>query len=210
MSGLFRFRSKATQDMRAMHAQVSELMYTRLVIFSFFLLTVMLGLHGCIMVSAVDHRIKVSPDGSGIAVITFLDLRSDAVNDSAYTEDLDLLLDILAQKKIKEFEKDGKKILEKELYLSGDSLSLRVKYEFHTLGSIDGIRVSYEEIFFVVDESKRILRTNGVVERESGGGKRMSWKIGKRQFWYLVEDVDLLKGRSLSEAYRLHLQESGE
>ncbi len=204
------FKFGETQGMKVMHTQVSELVYFRFLGFLVFLLTAILGFHGCIMISAVEHRIKVNPDGSGIAVITFLDFRSDAVDDSVYAEDFNLLLDVLAEETIKEFETDGKKILRKELYLSGDSLSLRVEYEFRSLRSIEGIRLSNDEIFFMVDEWRQILRTNGVVENESWGGKRMVWKAGTRQLSYLVEDVVPLKGRSLSQAYRLHLQESGQ
>lgn len=185
-----------------METQVSKLSSARFAGLAGLLVVAILGFHGCITVSAVEHRIKVNPDGSGIAVIKFLDFRSDAVNDSAYTEDLNQLLDILGQERIEEFEKGGKKILKKELYLSRDSLSLRVEYEFRSLQSIDGIRVSADKIFFVVDESRRVVSTNGEIENQNGGGKRMVWKAGARYFSYLIEDAVSPQGRSLSQAYR--------
>lgn len=193
-----------------METQVSKLLSARFAGLAGLLVVLILGFHGCITVSAVEHRIKVNPDGSGIAVIKFLDFRSDAVNDSAYTEDLNQLLDILGQERIEEFEKGGKKILKKELYLSRDSLSLRVEYEFRSLQSIDGIRVSADKIFFVVDESRRVVSTNGEIENQNGSSKRMVWKAGARYFSYLIEDADPPQGRSLSQAYRLWMEGSRE
>lgn len=188
----------------------NQLVYPAMKRLGAFLFLAVIGSFGCVTVTAVQHLIRVNPDGSGIAVITFLDLRSDAVSDSAYAEDLNLLLDFLAQEKISEFEKDGKRILRKELYLDGDSLSLRVEYEFRDLHSIEGIRITDDEIFFVVDKSKRILRTNGKIKNDSGGGKRLVWKTGARQISYSIEDVVPSEGQSLSLAYRLHLEEAAQ
>ncbi len=188
----------------------SQLVYPAMKRLGAFLFLAVIGSFGCVTDTAVQHLIRVNPDGSGIAVIIFLDLRSDAVSDSAYAEDLNLLLDFLAHEKISEFEKNGKKILKKELYLDGDSLSLRVEYEFRDLRSIDGIRITDDEIFFVVNKSKRILRTNGKIKNDSGDGKRLVWKTGTRQISYSIEDVVPSEGQSLSLAYRLHLEETAQ
>ncbi|HEY4644015.1 MAG TPA: hypothetical protein VIH68_04785 [Bacteroidota bacterium] len=168
-----------------------------------------LGINGCILVSAVDHQIRVNGNGSGVAVITFLDLRSDGLDDSTYFDDMNVLLDLLGREEIEEFEKDGKEILKKEFLLSGDTLSLRVEYEFKNLQTIEGVRETNEEIFFVVNESRQIVRTNGNIKGDPSGGKRMVWQTGSRFLSYLVKDAIPPKGRSLAQAYRLHLQQSG-
>jgi len=158
-------------------------------------------LPGCLLVGTSEHLITVREDGTGEAVMRLIDIRSDGRTDSAVNADFDLFIRIAKNERVPEFEQGGRKITGKRLVVRGDTLMAEVSYSFPSLFSLEGVRVSGDEVSVMVGLDREVVKTNGRVGKGQGG-TRITWNRDARRLVYQVRERGRPGTTSLASRYR--------
>ena len=163
------------------------------------------GLQGCILVRVTEHRIHLNDDGSGDAVLRMIDLRSDAPEDSLIARDVRQMMQAYDKYGVEEFEQQGRKIVNKEFQVHGDTLILEISYLFPNPGAIEGLRRTKDDMYMVVGESREVVTTNGRIEKAKDGSQSIHWDSNGKQLLYIIKEKSLPPSRSLAGWYlKLH------
>ncbi len=157
---------------------------------------------GCILIRTTEHRIKVNEDGTGEAVLRLTDLRSDASQDSLVARDFEILIASFQKEGIADFEKMGRKVTDKKLFLQGDTLVAEITYTFPSLDAVEGLRVTPDEIYVVVNQQRDIVRTNGTPQTWQEHQKRIRWDRNARRIYFRIRENSLPPSVSLAGLYR--------
>jgi hypothetical protein len=159
-------------------------------------------LSGCLLVRTTEHRVRINQDGSGDAVLRLIDIRSDGVTDSATAADLRTLVQAFSDSGGKEFERHGRRVTSKRLVTQADTLSAEVTYTFSSIASLEGFRVTHDELSVVVPTAREIVRTNGSVRESSAGTKRIVWERDTQRLFYVIRERSLPASIPLGRMYR--------
>ena len=163
------------------------------------------GAQGCILVRTTEHRIHMNDDGSGDAVLRLIDIRSDAPDDSLLARDVRQMMQAYDKYGVEEFEQQGRKIVNKQFIVHGDTLILEIAYVFPNTGAIEGLRRTKDDMYMVVGEGREIVRTNGSTEKTKDNSRNIRWDSNAKQLMYIVREKSLPPSRSLASWYlRLH------
>ncbi len=163
--------------------------------------TLVAGLQGCLMVRTTEHIITINDDRSGEGIIHLIDIRSDARSDSLVRRDFDDLIHLLKAKKVDEFERFGRIITTKKVQVRGDTLMAEVTYVFSSLSSIDGLRVTRDEMSLIFSPEREIIRTNGKLTHTNKDETIISWDHDARRLVYVVREKQLPISTSLVPLY---------
>jgi hypothetical protein len=158
-------------------------------------------LPACLLIRTTEHRIKLNPNGSGEATMRLIDIRSDAPTDSILARDYSVMMASIQKEGLAEFEKGGRKVLSREFYAGGDTLSAEINYTFPGLEQIEGLKVKKDEMFVVVQEGREIVRTNGKVRSWVRGSQRIVWPRDAKRLMYQIREKTLPPSISLAPLY---------
>lgn len=161
---------------------------------------------GCLVVRTSENRIRLDEDGSGEAVLRLIDIRSDAVTDSGITADFNSMMTDYDRSSGEEFERDGRKITSRHFTVHGDTLIATITYTFPSLGSVEGLRVTGDEMFFVVEPGREVVSTNGSTRSGEGDRVEIVWDHDARYLVYQVREKSLPPSVSLASRYTNYLK----
>jgi hypothetical protein len=161
-------------------------------------------LSGCIFIRTTEHRVRIKPDGSGEALLRLIDIRSDGVSDSLVRSDYDIMLGSLEGEGIKEFEKRGRKVSSKKLFVRGDTLIAEIIYSFASLEAVEGLFITNDLLYIVVGAQREILKTDGEIENWQGSSHRIIWDRDTQRLSYMITEKRLPPSVSLAPLFRLH------
>jgi hypothetical protein len=159
------------------------------------------GLSGCILIRTTEHRITLRSDGSGEAVLRLIDIRSDETVDSLAQRDFRILMSSFDQEATNDFEDNGRKVTSKKLFTRNDTLFAEVGYTFTGLGGIEGLHVTNNELYLVVNESREVVRTNGRVEAWQENAQRIVWDRNALRLMFQIRERTLPPSTSLARLY---------
>ena len=159
-------------------------------------------LPGCLLIRTSEHRIKLNPDGSGEAVLRLVDIRSDGATDSAVVDDFNIMMSSFDKEGVKDFEQSGRKITEKRLYVSGDTLFAEIWYTFPSLTAVEGLNATKTELFVVVPEGREVFRTNGKTGEWERNSTRVVWDRDAKRVFYSIREKTLTPSVSLARFYQ--------
>jgi hypothetical protein len=166
-------------------------------------------LSGCLLIRTTEHRIQLNADGSGEALLRLIDIRSDALTDSAATYDFAVMMTSFQGSGVKEFESTGRKVTGKRMFVRGDTLNAEITYTFPAIDAVEVLRKTNDEIFVVVEAEREILRTNGKVVAGEGHARRIVWKPNAERLSYVIRERVLPASVSLAGRYRVYEQKGG-
>jgi hypothetical protein len=158
-------------------------------------------LPACLLIRTTEHRIKLNKNGSGEAMMRLIDIRSDAPTDSMLARDYSVMMASIQKEGVTEFERGGRKVLSKQFYAGGDTLSAEINYTFPNLDQLEGLKVKGDEMFVVVYEGREIVRTNGKVRSWVRGSQRIVWPRDAKRLMYQIRETAPPKGKSLAPLY---------
>jgi hypothetical protein len=141
----------------------------------FILILMLLTLNGCLIFNKISYEIKT--DGkSAVAEVHIYDIRSDAETPAEFEQDKDYIFNYAWKSSdfIAQMNKEGKEIIERELYLTGDTLNAKILFKVSDISNIENI--IYEDGFYymTLPLEDEIVSTNGEVI-ESREYKRILW-----------------------------------
>lgn len=148
---------------------------------------------GCLLMHSVSYEIKPGEMGSGTAVLTIEDIRSDALNAYELKEDKQNLFEFMYKSNdfIEQMKDEGKKINSRKLFVENGKLSGIIKFSFDDIEIVEGI--IYEEPFYFLTLSPQdsIISTNGEVII-SDEYKRIMWDntVKVLKFKMFSDEVD--------------------
>lgn len=159
-------------------------------------------LPACLLIRATEHHIKLNKDGSGEAMMRLLDIRSDARTDSTLARDYAVMMASVQKEGVTEFERGGRKVLSKQFFASGDTLTAEIIYTFPNLDEVEGLKVRKDELFVVVNDGREIVRTNGSIESWTRNSRRIVWPRDAKRLMYLIREKTLPETMSLAPLYQ--------
>ncbi len=159
------------------------------------------GLSGCILIRTTEHRINLQPDGSGEAVLRLIDIRTDELTDSLAERDFRILMTSFEQDEVEGFEEGRRKITSKRLFVRNDTLVAEIGYTFTGLEDIEGLHVTEDELYIVVNESREVVRTNGRVEPWQETSQRIIWSHDARRLVFRIQEKVMPPSTSLARMY---------
>jgi hypothetical protein len=158
---------------------------------------------GCILIRTTEHRISLNPDGSGEAVLRLIDLRSDESVDSLVQRDFTIMMSSFEKDAVRDFEQRGRTITSKRMFTRADTLIAEVAYAFQSLQAVEGLHVTGQEMYMVVNENCEVVRTNGTVMAGADGGQRIIWKRSAPRLLFRIRERSLPPSTSLTRYYLL-------
>jgi hypothetical protein len=158
-------------------------------------------LPACLLIRTTEHRIKLNDKGGGEALLRLVDLRSDAANDSILARDYAIMMASVQKEGVERFELGGRKVTSKRFYVSGDTLTAELAYTFPNLDQIEGLNVKPDELFFVIPETREIVKTNGKIESWANDAHRIVWPRDAKRLMYQVREKLLPRTMSLAPLY---------
>jgi hypothetical protein len=138
------------------------------------------GLSGCILIRTTEHRINLQPDGSGEAVLRLIDIRTDELTDSLAERDFRILMSSFEQDEVEGFEEGRRKITSKRLFVRNDTLVAEIGYTFTGLEDIEGLHVTEDELYIVVNEAVKWCGPTAVWSRGETS-QRIVWSHDARR-----------------------------
>lgn len=157
---------------------------------------------GCLEIRTTEHRIRVNEDGSGDHSLRLIDLRSDAVGDSAIGADYRGLIAGFENELDKEFDVKGRKITEKKLYARGDTLIGELTYTVREISHIEGLRVTEKELFVNIGPEREIVRTNGKISAGERDQTKITWDRDATRLLYVIRERHWTGGTLLGPWHR--------
>jgi hypothetical protein len=159
-------------------------------------------LSGCILVRTTEHRISLKPDGGGEAVLRLIDIRSDETVDSLAEGDFRVMMSSFEDEAIQDFEETGRTVSSKRLFARDDTLYAEIAYTFESLNAVEGLHVTDDELYVVINDSRDIVRTNGKVESWQKGSQRIVWDLDAARLFFQIREKSLPPSTSLARFYR--------
>ncbi len=105
------------------------------------------------------------------------------------------------QEGAKDFEENGRKLTSKRLFTRNDTLFAEIGYTFTGLGAIEGLHVTDEELYLVVNDSRDVVRTNGRVEGWQKTSQRIVWNRDVGRLLFQIREKSLPPSTSLARFY---------
>ncbi|HCV42176.1 MAG TPA: hypothetical protein DGH68_01735 [Bacteroidetes bacterium] len=166
----------------------------------------LLAFPGCLFVRTSEHIITVKANGGGEGIIHLIDIRSTAPSDSLVKRDFDELMNAYGAATVEEFESYGRKITGKRLRVLGDTLMAEITYTFSSLGAIDGLRATKDEMTLTFAPEREVTRTNGKKSQTEDGGTLITWERDAERLVYEVWEKQIPSSTSLAPLYMKYLR----
>jgi hypothetical protein len=141
----------------------------------FMMFLMFMTFNGCLIFNKISYEIRTDGKG-GTAEVYFHDLRSNATSPAEFEEDKENLFNYMwkSDKFLADMRKEGKDILERELFLSNDTLNGRIVFKFRDLNGLENIVAEDGFYYLTLPLEDEIISTNGEVI-ESREYKRILW-----------------------------------
>ena len=149
--------------------------------------------HGCLLMHSVTYEIKPGEKGTGTAVVTIEDIRSDALDATELNEDKNNLFKFMYKSDdfIQQMKDEGKNIISREFLVDNGKLNGVINFGFDDIELVEGI--IYEEPFYFLTLAAEdsIISTNGEVI-VSDEYKRIIWDntLETLKFKMFSDDVE--------------------
>lgn len=156
---------------------------------------------GCILIHTTEHRITLNPDGTGEAVLRLIDLRSDETVDSLVQRDFKNMMTSFEKDAVGDFEQRGRTITSKRMFAQADTLIAEVAYSFTSLQAIEGLHVTDQEMYVMVNENCEVVRTNGTAGAGPNGGQRITWNRSASRLLFQIRERNFPSGTPLTPLY---------
>ncbi len=145
-------------------------------------------LPGCLIVSKISYHISVGEDRSGSAVVTFHDIRSDAIGNKEFEEDRKNLFEYILKSDefVNSLQLEGKFIKSRDLKISEGKLTGVAKYDFNDVEKIEGIRHQDGLYYLTLQSDDKVLSTNGEMV-STGDYKRIIWRDSATELLFEIE-----------------------
>jgi hypothetical protein len=143
--------------------------------YSLSVLLAALFLSGCLIVEKRSYEITMYDQKSGSAVVTFTNIRSDAIGNNEFTEDVSNLIDTYSGPEfIKYWKQEGIHIKDRKLEVVEGQLNGMLEFEFDDITNVENIR--FDDGFYYLTRAieDSIQNTNGQLI-ESGEYQRILW-----------------------------------
>jgi hypothetical protein len=167
-------------------------------------LFLILSFNGCLLFHKVAYDVILEEPGKGTATVIFYDIRSDARNNSEFSQDRENLFNFIL--KGKEFltgiKKEGKNITSRELFVVKDTLNGKAVFNFTDISAVE--KINYEDGFFylTLPLQDSVISTNGeiIVSKDY---KRILWNGTERHLQFQIFSTDFSEGehRKLAQYY---------
>jgi len=148
---------------------------------------------GCIVINTASYEVTVNKDGTGTARITLEDLKSNAENDSVFSEDLKIILDSEYQSQtiVSEMDQRGMNLTSKNFVVEENKLNAIISFEFNNVNSVEGIMFEDPYYYLTIPSSDSIISTNGQITKTSEY-QRIMWdkSINTLKFKMFSDDTD--------------------
>ncbi len=134
--------------------------------------------NGCLIFHKISY--KITTDGKkGTAEVYFYDIRSNAENPSEFDEDKTSLFTYMwkSAEFLSNMKNEGKEILERELFLSGDTLNGKAIFSFDDISSVENIMIDNDFYYMTLPLEDSVISTNGEIIT-SQQYKRILWERG--------------------------------
>jgi hypothetical protein len=102
---------------------------------------------------------------------------------------------------VRDFEQRGRTITSKRLFARADTLIAEVAYTFKSLQAIEGLHVTDQEMYVVVNENCEVVRTNGSAVTGPDGGQRIIWKRNALRLLFQIRERNFPSGTKLAPLY---------
>jgi hypothetical protein len=145
-------------------------------------------LPGCLVVSKISYHIVVDKDGKGTALVTFHDIRSDAVGNKEFEEDKKNLFDFILKSDdfVNSLKLEGKFVKSRNLKMLDGKLTGIGEYRFDDIEKIEGIRHKDGLYYLTLQSDDTVLSTNGDTV-SSGEYKRIIWRDDMKELKFEIE-----------------------
>ena len=157
------------------------------------LFSLLLLLQGCLVFKSVSYEINLADSTSGIVIMNFTDIRSDAMNASDLEVDKKQLFQELLKGNdfVKQMKEEGRNILDRRLFKSEGKLCGFVKYSFNDISSVENLTYEAPFYYLTFGLEDSIISTNGEVII-SEDHKRIVWdnSIKNLKFEWFSTDTD--------------------
>ncbi|HVO73294.1 MAG TPA: hypothetical protein VMT35_04680 [Ignavibacteriaceae bacterium] len=174
----------------------------KIILSLFFFSLVFFGISGCLVFHKISYEINLD---NSTAALFISDIRSDASDASAFTEDKAQLFEYYQKSTafLDSLKKGGRNIISRELFKDNDTLNAKVIYLFNDISKVEGIAFEEGFNFLTLPPDDSILSTNGQVVR-SADYKRILWdeSIKVLKFEMLGNTFEGGEFRSLAPYYK--------
>jgi len=132
---------------------------------------------GCLVTHSVNYKIELNEDKSGIATVTFSDIRSDALTDEDFEEDCNTLFNYIesSEQFIEDMKNEGKFIISRNITVTENKLKGMISYEFYNIENVENLISQDGLIFLTIAPEDSVISTNGGVI-VSDEFKRIIWE----------------------------------
>ncbi len=156
-----------------------------------------LSFSGCLLFHKISYDVQIEENGRGTATVVFSDIRSDARSDNEFEEDKRNLFEYIYKSDdfITEIKKEGKNVVERELFVVEDTLKGKAVFKFSNINAVEGI-VSEDGFFYLtlpVEDS--VISTNGEII-QSKGYKRILWDGKLKNLYFEIYSTDFAEGKN--------------
>ncbi len=143
---------------------------------SIFFFSAVLFLQGCLIFHKVSYEISLDGPTDGTASIVVHDIRSDALTELTFEEDKINLFEFALKSNdfVKQLETEGKHLIDRKLFSSGDTLKGNIVYKFQDISTTENI--SFENGFYYLQLTPEdsVISTNGEI-LAAEGKKMIMW-----------------------------------
>ena len=169
-----------------------------------FIITILTQLTGCIVFNTVSYEVNVNDEGTGTALVTIKDLKSDATTKESMDADVNSILEygLKGQEFVDEQKADGKNITSRNLLVEKGELNAMIRYEFTDISKVEGMQFDDPYYYLTVLAEDSIVSTNGQVTK-TADYQRIVWdkSISTLKFTMYSDDTSREGLKSLAPYY---------
>lgn len=146
------------------------------IMFLLMILFVALATSGCLVGNRISYVINFDTPTTGTATVTFYNIRSDADGKDKFEEDKYNLFEYMAKSKqfLDDMKKEGKDIVNRELFLDNGSLNAKGAYKFKNINTVENLVLEDGFYYITLAKDDSVVTTNGTVIN-SANFKRIIW-----------------------------------
>jgi len=148
----------------------------RKILFGLFAVISISMFNGCLVGNKISYEINLETEKTGSATVMFSHIRSDGQNKDEFEEDKYNLFEYMVKSKefIASMKKEGKNVVDRELYVEDGKLYGKGVYKFDNLTSVENLIFEDGYYYITLAPDDSILTTNGEIIK-SHSHKRIIW-----------------------------------
>jgi len=122
---------------------------------------------GCIVFHSVSYDVNVNDDGTGTALLTIENIKTDATTKDAIDVDVKSILEHgwKSQQFIDDMKSEGKIITSRNVVVEKEKLNAIISYQFAEISRVEGLQFDDPYYYLTVPVEDSIISTNGQITR---------------------------------------------